>query len=42
MVRARGGGEVRNVSEWAQVRAMDADGVSQREIAARLGMTGAR
>jgi transposase len=29
---------VRNVSEWAQVRALDADGVSQREIAARLGM----
>lgn len=36
--RARGGGEVRDVSEWAQVRALAADGVSQREIAARLGM----
>jgi transposase len=29
---------VRSVSEWAQVRALAADGVSQREIAARLGM----
>ncbi len=29
---------VRNVSEWAQVRALAADGMSQREIAARLGM----
>jgi transposase len=29
---------VRNVSEWAQVRALAADGVSQREIAGRLGM----
>jgi transposase len=29
---------VRSVSEWAQVRALVADGVSQREIAARLGM----
>lgn len=29
---------MRNVSEWAQVRALAADGVSQREIAARLGM----
>jgi len=29
---------VRNVSEWAEVRALAADGVSQREIAARLGM----
>jgi len=29
---------VRNVSEWAQVRTLVADGVSQREIAARLGM----
>jgi hypothetical protein len=36
--RAEGGGEVRDVSEWAQVRALAADGVSQREIAARLGM----
>lgn len=34
----RGGGRVRSVSEWAQVRALVADGVSQREIAARLGM----
>jgi hypothetical protein len=24
--------------EWAQVRALDADGISQREIAARLGI----
>jgi transposase len=29
---------VRSVSEWAQVRALVADGVSQREIATRLGM----
>ncbi len=29
---------MRSVSEWAQVRALAADGVSQREIAARLGM----
>jgi transposase len=29
---------VRSVSEWAQVRALAADGVSQREIASRLGM----
>ena len=29
---------MRNVSEWAQVRTLVADGVSQREIAARLGM----
>jgi transposase len=29
---------VRNVSEWAEVRALVADGVSQREIASRLGM----
>jgi len=36
--RAEGGGEVRSVSEWAQVRALAADGVSQREIASRLGM----
>jgi transposase len=33
-----GGGEVRSAVEWAQVRAMAADGVSQREIAARLGI----
>ena len=26
------------MSEWAQVRALAADGVSQREIAVRLGM----
>jgi Homeodomain-like domain len=30
--------EVRSAMEWAQVRAMAADGVSQREIAARLGI----
>jgi len=30
--------EVRSAMEWAQVRTMAADGVSQREIAARLGM----
>jgi len=29
---------VRNALEWAQVRALAADGVSQREIAARLGV----
>ena len=29
---------VRSVSEWAQVRALAADGISQREIASRLGM----
>ena len=29
---------MRSVSEWAQVRALAADGMSQREIAARLGM----
>jgi transposase len=29
---------VRSVSEWAQVRALVADGVSQREIAIKLGM----
>jgi transposase len=33
-----GGGEVRSAMEWAQVRALVADGVSQREIAARLGV----
>jgi DNA invertase Pin-like site-specific DNA recombinase len=33
-----GGGEVRSAVEWAQVRALSADGVSQREIAARLGI----
>jgi transposase len=38
-IERRGGGErVRSVSEWAEVRALAADGVSQREIAARLGM----
>ena len=30
--------EVRSALEWAQVRAMAADGVSQREIASRLGI----
>jgi transposase len=33
-----GGGEVRSAVEWAQVRAMVADGVTQREIARRLGI----
>jgi transposase len=33
-----GGGEVRSAVEWAQVRAMAADGVGQREIARRLGI----
>jgi transposase len=33
-----GGEEVRSAMEWAQVRALMADGVSQREIAARLGI----
>jgi transposase len=32
------GGEVRSAMEWAQVRSLSADGVSQREIAARLGI----
>jgi transcriptional regulator with XRE-family HTH domain len=30
--------EVRSALEWAQLRALAADGVSQREIAARLGI----
>jgi DNA invertase Pin-like site-specific DNA recombinase len=30
--------EVRSALEWAQVRAMAADGLSQREIARRLGI----
>jgi hypothetical protein len=29
--------EVRGVADWAQVQALGADGVSQREIARRLG-----
>jgi transposase len=33
-----GGGEVRSAMEWAQVRALVADGVSQREIAVRMGI----
>jgi hypothetical protein len=33
-----GDGAVRSAVEWAQVRAMAADGVSQREIARRLGI----
>ena len=33
-----GGGEVRSAVEWAQVRAMAADGMTQREIARRLGI----
>ncbi len=32
------GGEVRSAVEWAQVRALAADGISQREIAQRLGI----
>lgn len=36
------GGEVRSAVEWAQVGAMAAEGVSQRETAARLGSTGER
>jgi transposase len=32
------GKEVRSAMEWARVRAMTADGISQREIAARLGI----
>jgi transposase len=35
--RARGA-EVRSALEWAQVRALAADGISQREIAQRLGI----
>ena len=31
-------GEVRSAVEWAQVRALAADGVGQREIARRLGL----
>lgn len=34
------GKEVRSAMEWARVRAMAADGISQREIAARLGING--
>ena len=37
-IRMGGGEEVRSALEWAQVRALAADGVSQREIAARLGI----
>jgi transposase len=37
-VERKGGGEVRSAMEWAQVRALAADGVSQREIAQRLGI----
>jgi transposase len=33
-----GDGEVRSAVEWAQVRALTADGVSQHEIARRLGI----
>ena len=29
---------MRSALDWAQVRAMDADGISQREIARRLGI----
>jgi transposase len=31
-------GEVRSAMEWAQVRALAADGVSKRQIAVRLGI----
>src|SRR5262249_57430879 len=34
----RGGQEVRSALEWAQVRALAADGVPEREIARRLRM----
>ena len=37
-VELGGAREVRSALEWAQVRAMAADGVSQREIASRLGI----
>ncbi len=33
-----GAGVVRSAVEWAEVRALAADGVSQRQIAARLGI----
>jgi transposase len=32
------GGEVRGAMDWARVRALEADGVSRREIARRLGI----
>jgi len=35
----QGGGEVRSAVEWAEVRALEADGVSRREIARRLGIS---
>jgi transposase len=39
VVELEGGGEeVRSAVEWAQVRAMAADGVGQREMARRLGI----
>jgi transposase len=38
VVEPSGGEEVRSAMEWAQVRALAADGVSHREIAARLGI----
>jgi hypothetical protein len=34
--------DVRSALDWAQVKALAADGVSEREIARRLGSTGAR
>jgi transposase len=37
-VERKGGEEVRSAMEWAQVRALAADGVSQRGIAQRLGI----
>ena len=38
MAISGGDEEVRSAVEWAQVRALAADGVSQREIAARLAI----
>jgi hypothetical protein len=38
VIEREGRREVRSAMEWAQVRALAADGVSQREIAARLGI----
>jgi transposase len=38
VVDRREGEEVRSAMEWAQVRALAADGVSKRQIAARLGI----
>jgi transposase len=35
----RGGEEVRGAMDWAEVRAFEADGISRREIARRLGIS---